>query len=343
MKELFGTTKDGVEVSKYTLTNSKGAKAVFTDYGAIIVSLIMPDKDGKMADVELGYSDLAGYEADTIGLGSPIGPHANRIANAEAPIDGVIYKLEKNDGENNLHTSIPHGLNKRVWSAKETDTSVEFTLKMDDMELGFPGNREFKITYTLTEANELRIDYFAKSDKNTIFNITNHSYFNLGGQDSGSALDHEVKINAKNYTFIREGAIPTGDILPVAGTELDFTVAKSVGKDILSDNAQMKLVNGFDFNYVIDDYDGTLKECAVVMDPKSGRTMKVLTTLPGVHFYTGNWIKDLKGKGGFVYQSRYGICFETQFYPDSIHHDNFPDVVFGPGKDYASTTVFRFE
>ncbi len=342
MKEYYGTTKGGVEISKYTLTNSKGSKAVVLDYGAILDQLWIADSKGNLDDVVLSCPDADSYVENPCSFGSTIGPSANRIADAKFTIDGVEYKLDKNDGENNLHSSFPKGLNKRIWKAVEKDNSVEFSIEMEDGDLGFPGNKKFTVTYTLTDDNELRIDYFGKSDKNTIINLTNHSYFNLGGHKSGDICKHVVKLESTEFTKIRAGAIPTGEIVSVLGTELDFSEGKEVGKDIEKDNDQMKLVNGYDFNYVISGYDGSLRLCSTATDPVSGRKMEVYTDLPGFHFYTGNWINNAPGKEGMTYGLRAGMCFETQYYPDTIHHDNFPSAVFGPDRDYKSTTVFKF-
>lgn len=343
MKEHYGVTKDGIEISKYTLTGSRGMKAVILDYGAILDSVYVPDAAGNIVDVTLSSPDYAAYAADTNFFGSTVGPSANRIAGASYVIDGIEYKMDKNDGENNLHTNIPDGLNRRMWKATEGDNSVTLNIELPDGEYGMAGNRKISVTYSVSEQNEIKIEYNATSDKKTVFNMTNHSYFNLAGHDSGSVLDHELQINASNYTKIVEGAIPTGEIVSVIGTELDFTSPKAVGRDIEADNEQMKLVLGYDFNYVVDGHDGTLKEIAVLKDPKSGRVMKVLTDLPGVQLYTANHVEHAPGKGGATYEQRYGLCLETQDYPDSIHHDNFPDVVYGPGRDYHTVTVYRFE
>ena len=343
MKEHYGVTKDGIEISKYTLTGSRGMKAVILDYGAILDSVYVPDASGSVVDVTLSSPDYAGYTADTNFFGSTVGPSANRIAGASYVIDGIEYKMDKNDGENNLHTNIPDGLNRRMWKAVEGDNSVTLSIELPDGEYGMAGNRKISVTYSVNEQNEIKIEYNATSDKKTVFNMTNHSYFNLAGHDSGSVLDHELRINASNYTKIVEGAIPTGEIVSVIGTELDFTSPKAVGRDIEADNEQMKLVLGYDFNYVVDGHDGSLKEIAVLKDPKSGRVMKVFTDLPGVQLYTGNHVEHAPGKNGATYEQRYGLCLETQDYPDSIHHDNFPDVVYGPGRDYHTVTVYRFE
>ncbi|MBP9996486.1 MAG: galactose mutarotase [Lachnospiraceae bacterium] len=342
MKTFFGKTAKGEEVNKYILENKNGVVVEVLDYGAILHAVYVPDKNGKKEDVTLSCPTVEAYKEDTCFFGSTVGPSANRIAKAECEIDGVKYTLDKNDGENNLHTDIPNGLNKRMWSAKEGTNAVTFTTTMVDGEYGLPGNREVSVTYSLSEDNELKIEYLAHSDKNTIFNMTNHSYFNLGGHKSGSALGHELQILASKTTPVGAGTIPTGEIASVVGTALDFTSPKAVGADIEADNDQMKLVNGYDFNYVVDNYDGSMKKIAVLKDPASGRCMEVYTDLPGVQFYSANWVEHVAGKDGAIYDPRYGLCLETQYYPDSVHHDNFCDVVFGPKREYHTSTVYKF-
>lgn len=343
MKQHYGVTKKGQEVSSYTLTNANGMQVVVIDYGAILDKVLVPDKNGGLVDVTLSSSTLAEYEADSNFLGATVGPSANRIARGEAPIDGVVYQMLKNDGENNLHSDIVDGVHKRVWDAEENGNSVTFTISVPDGEFGLPGNRTMKVTYTLTEDNGVKIDYVGTSDKNTVYNMTNHTHFNLAGHDAGSIYDHVLQINASNFTPVVKGAIPTGEIQSVVDSILGFKNPKPVGQDIDVDNEQLKLVGGYDFNYVVDDYDGTLKEVASLTDPKSGRVMKVLSDLPGIQLYTDNFVENAPGKGGHVYNPRQGLCLETQAYPDSIHHDNFPDVVYGPDREYRTTTIYRFE
>lgn len=343
MKELYGVTKNGENVYSFTLEGKNGFKAVLLNYGAIIDSIFAPDKDGNVVDVTLSAGNMAEYEADGNFLGVAIGPNANRIADGDVPIDGVNYQMLKNDGANNLHTDVENGIHKRVWDYEEGDNCVKFTIAVKDGEFGLPGNRVMDITYSVTEDNGLKIDYHATSDKKTIFNMTNHSHFNLAGHNSGSVLDHELVLHASNFTKIVAGAIPTGEIVSVLGTQLDFTEAKTVGRDIYKYEEQMKLVNGYDFNYVIDGHDGSVKEAAVLKDPKSGRIMRVFTDLPGIQLYTDNWVVEAPGKEGMVYNQRNGLCLETQDYPDSIHHDNFPDVVYGPDREYNTTTIYQFE
>ncbi len=341
-KEVFGKTREGKDVYTYTMSNKNGMSITVMNFGAILKDIFVPDKNGEVKDIALCCPDVDTFYENLSFFGSTIGPSANRIGGATAEIDGVTYKLDDNDGGNNLHTCIPNGMNKMLWDAKEKDNAVEFTISLKDGELGLPGNRDFSVTYTLTEENEIKLEYHVTSDKDTIINMTNHSYFNLKGHNSGSIIDHELELKASNYTKIVPGAIPTGEIVSVIGTPLDFTKKKTIAQDLGADFEQMKMVKGYDHNYVIDNYDGTLREFAKVTEPESGRTMTVFTDLPGVQLYTGNCIGNDKGKENAVYAPRTGMCLETQFYPDTIHHDNFPSYIFGPNRPYHSTTIYQF-
>ncbi len=343
MKAYYGVTKSGETVSSYTLKNGSGFEAVLLDYGAILDRLYVPDTDGKALDVTLSCASIEDYEADVNFFGCTVGPVANRIARGEAPIDGVVYQMIVNDGENNLHTDVVNGVHKRVWKAEEKANGVKFSIDLKDGEFGLPGNRTLEVTYSITDDNGLKIEYHAVSDKKTLFNMTNHTHFNLDGHNSGSVLEHELTLNASKYTLVGDGAIPTGEIVSVLDTDLDFTKGKKVGKDIEADNSQIKLVEGYDFNYVIDNHDGKLKEVAVLKGAKTDRVMKVYTDLPGIQLYTDNYVVDAKGKDKAVYNKRQGLCLETQDYPDSIHHANFPDTVYGGGREYHTTTIYKFE
>lgn len=342
VKEKFGTTKCGKDVYAYTLSNSKGMSAKVINYGANLVNLLVPDANGKVEDVVLGFDTLEGYYGNGSFFGATIGPSANRIAGACFEIDGKQYQIDVNDGANNLHSHMEEGYHKRVWDAEEGPDCVTFTLEGKDGEMGFPGNKKVSVTYSLSEANELKLSYHVEADANTIVNLTNHTYFNLAGHKAGNIEDHLLKINASHYTPVVAGAIPTGEIAPVEGTPLDFTKMKPVGQDINADCEQLKLVQGYDHNFVIDGADGTLREIAEVQDPKSGRKMKVFTDLPGVQFYAGNCIGVETGKENTTYEPRKGLCLETQYYPDNIHHPNFPQSVFGPGKVYDTVTIYQF-
>lgn len=342
VKEKFGTTKCGKDVYAYTLTNSKGMAAKIINFGANLVSLLVPDANGNLEDVVLGFDTLEGYYGNGSFFGATIGPSANRIAGASFEIDGKKYQIDVNDGENNLHSHMEDGYHKRVWDATEGTDSVTFTLEGQDGEMGFPGNKKITMVYSLSEDNELKLSYHVTVDANTIVNLTNHTYFNLSGHKSGKIEDHLLKINASNYTPVVAGAIPTGEIAPVEGTPLDFTKMKPIGQDINADCEQLKLVQGYDHNFVVDGADGSLREIAEAQDPKSGRKMKVFTDLPGVQFYAGNCIGEETGKDNAAYGPRKGFCLETQYYPDNIHHPNFPQALFGPGKDYDAVTIYQF-
>lgn len=342
-KEKFGVSKDGKEVSLYTLENSRGMKAVVTDFGAILVRLIVPDKDGKCADVVMGYDTLEEYFDNDCFFGAVIAPNANRIAGARFSIDGVEYHLDVNDGPNNLHSHKELGSHKRVWDAAEGDNSVTFSLEMTDGELGFPGNKKLQITYTLTEENELKLEYAGTSDKKTILNMTNHAYFNLDGHDAGDIGDHVMTLYADAFTEIVPGAIPTGKLAPVEGTPMDFRVPKKIGAEIDADWEQLTMVGGYDHNWCLNGCDGSLRLVACAENAAGSRTMKVYTDLPGVQFYTANGLSGRAGKGGAKYGRRGAFCLETQYYPDTANEPDFPSAVFGPDREYHTATVFCFE
>lgn len=341
-KELFGKTKNGDEIYRYWLENSGGMKAGVINYGAILVNLFVPDKDGNVDDVVLGFDTLEPYFENGCFLGATVGPNANRVGKAAFTLDGQEYHLDVNDGENNLHSHLELGYHKRVWKAEEGDNSVAFLLEDTDGCMGFPGNKKVQVTYTVTEDNELKIQYGAESDKNTIINMTNHTYFNLAGHNKGRIYDHVLELSASAYTPVIPGAIPTGEIAAVAGTPFDFTKAKRVGDEIEADNEQLKLTGGYDHNWVIDDADGMLKEFAVVTEPVSGRVLRAYTDLPGVQFYAGNFITMQEGKEGAEYGPRSGLCLETQYFPDTANKPEFPSAVFGPDRTYKSTTIYKF-
>lgn len=341
-KEFFGKTADGSEIYKYWLENRKGMKAAMINYGGILTNLFVPDHEGRVADVVLGFDDLVSYERYGNCFGAIVGPSANRISNASFEIDGITYSLDRNNGENNLHSHFEKGYHKRVFRAEEASDGVSFLLEDADGSLGFPGNRSIKVTYSLNEDNELRIHYEATSDKKTVLNMTNHSYFNLKEQGDGDVLDHLVEIHSSRITKIREGMIPTGEYVEVTGTAFDFTKPKKIGQDIDQDDEQLKLGYGYDHNWVIDHADGTLREAATVTEPATGRVMKVYTDTPGVQFYTANGMNQPDGKNGVTYGPKSGFCLETQYFPDSVNRPEFPSVIFGPDRKYDSTTIFQF-
>ena len=342
VKEKFGITEDGKEVYSFTLTNVNGMQAKIINYGAILVSLLVADKNGNVEDVVLGYDSLEKYYGNGSFFGATIGPSANRIAGASFEIGGTTYQIDSNDGGNNLHSHKEEGYHKKVWNATEGSDSVTLTLEGKDGEMGFPGNKKVSVTYSLSDDNALKLSYHVTSDADTIINMTNHTYFNLAGHKAGKIEDHLLRMNASHYTPTVPGSIPTGEIAPVEGTPMDFTHAKPIGRDINADCGQLKMAQGYDHNFVIDGADGTLREIAEAEDPKSGRIMKVFTDLPGVQFYAGNGIAEEIGKDGVVYGPRMGFCLETQYYPDNIHQPAFPQAVFGPGKDYDSVTIYQF-
>lgn len=341
-KERFGTAKNGEEIWLYTLSNANGIQAKVMNYGANLVSLLVPDKNGKAEDVVLGFDTPEGYFYNGSFFGAVIGPSANRIAGASFELDGKVCQLDANDGANNLHSHMEDGYHKRIWKTEEGTDSVTFSLEDQDGAMGFPADKKISLTYSLSAENELKLHYHVSVNKKTIINMTNHSYFNLAGQGKGKIEDHQLQIRASHYTPVVKGAIPTGEIAPVQGTPMDFTQWKTVGQDINADFEQLRLVQGYDHNYVIDDADGTLREIASVKEPVSGREMKVYTDLPGVQFYAGNCIGEEPGKGGVIYGPRMGLCLETQYYPDNIHQPGFPQAVFEPGKDYDSVTIYQF-
>ena len=341
-KRSFGTTKDGKEVFLFSLENKNGVKVEVTNFGANLVNVFVPGKDGKVEDVVLGFDDVAGYEVNPSFFGAVIAPSANRIGGASFELNGETYPLKKNNGENNLHSDEELGAHKRVWDITENEDSVTFTLKNADGELGFPGNKEFKVTYSLNDENGLKIAYEATSDKDTIINPTNHSYFNLKGHKEGTIEDHKITLLASNYTPADEASIPYGDIVSVEGTPMDLREELVIGEKIDSDFDQLNFAVGYDHNWVTDNCNGEDRKIATVKAPGDVRVMEVYTDLPGVQFYAGNFIDPQTGKDGASYAKRSGLCLETQCYPDSIHKPNFPSVVYGPTKAYKSTTIYKF-
>jgi aldose 1-epimerase len=340
----FDATPDGAAIRIYTLTNQKGVEARIMNYGGIIVSLKTPDRNGTPADIVLGFDSLAGYLANPSPFfGALVGRYANRIAHAKFTLDGVEYKLEKNDGENTLHGGT-HGLDKAVWTPRELpDGGLELTVTSKDGDEGFPGNLKVMVVYNLTDSNELKIDYSATTDKDTVVNLTNHSYFNLKGGGEGNILSHHITLNADRFTPVDAGLIPIGELRPVNGTPFDFRKSTVIGAHIGDIDEQIKLGHGYDHNWVLNKKGNELSLAAHVEEPSSGRVLEVLTTQPGVQFYTGNFLDGtIKGKGGKVYQRRYGFCLETQHFPDSPNQPKFPSTVLKSGATFHNTTIFRF-
>jgi len=339
-KEFFAKTKDGTSVYLYVLTNANGLKAKIIDYGAILVELDVPDRNGKPGDIVLGYPEFDNYVNDGWKMGATVGRFANRISNASFKIDGTEYKVTANIGKDHIHGG-KVGFDDRLWKAEPFESNkgagVKLTYQSKDGEEGFPGNLDVMVTYTLTNDNELRIDYEARTDKPTVVNLTNHSYFNLAGQGVGDVLGHELMINADEYTVLNERRFPTGEIKTVKGTALDFTKPMTIG-------ARIKEAGGlYDNNYVIIKQERTpVALAARVVEPKSGRVMEVMTTQPGVQLFTPNYTTPLKGKNGIEYKGYAAFCLETQHYPDSPNKANFPSTVLRPGETYSQATIHRF-
>jgi aldose 1-epimerase len=340
----FGKTAEGRVVMATTITNSNGVKAKFISRGATLAEWHVPDKNGKMDDVVFGFDDVAGYESKANGyFGCTTGRVANRIAGGKFKIDGKEYTLAQNDGPNTLHGGVKRSLDKVVWDGQPFERGgergISFRYVSPDGEEGFPGKLTIRVTYTLNDKNELRIDYDAVTDKATPVNLTNHTYFNLSGAGSPTILDHELMLAADHYTPIDDTLIPTGEIAPVAGTPFDFREFHKIGERV--EQLNDKPGKGYDHNFVLNNQSGKLALAAKVRDPKSGRVLSVFTTEPGVQFYGGNFLDGAKGKGGKTYKHRSGLCLETQHYPDSINLPKFPSIILRPGKRYQHTCVYQ--
>ena len=346
-KENFGKTSEGQNVDIYTLTNRRGAEVKITNYGGIITSLKVPDRKGKRDDIVLGFDNLDAYLKGSPYFGAIIGRYANRIAKGRFTLNGHQYTLAVNNGENHLHGGIK-GFDKVVWTARPlkvpNGAALRLTYLSKDAEEGYPGNLSVRVIYTLTNANELKIEYWATTDKDTVINLTSHSYFNLAGQGIGDILNHQLLINARRFTATDAGSIPTGELKSVKGTPFDFTSAFRIGERINDDDQQLKFAKGYDHNFVLNGRMGTLRQAAVVYEPTSGRSMEIWTTEPGIQFYTGNFLDGtLTGKDGKVYQQRYGFCLETQHFPDSPNHPSFPTAVLRRGQQYHTITIHKFK
>lgn len=338
----FGRTPSGESIQLYSIKNAQGMVAQVMNYGAILVSLTAPDREGHLGDVVLGFDEAEQYFGNYSFFGATVGPNANRTGNAQFSIDGKTYRLDVNDGVNNLHSHIEKGYHKRIWDAETGSDFVRFSLKAEAGELGFPGNKTVSVTYTLTDGGRLELHYHVESDENTLVNMTNHTYFNLEGAGNGKIEEHTLWLKASYYTPVAAGAIPTGEIVPVSGTPMDFTTPHKVGSRIREEFEQLKLTGGYDHNWVIDDHDGSVQLFAEVKAAESGRVLRAYTNLPGVQFYAGNFIDPQSGKGGAEYGPRSGLCLETQFYPDTANKPQFPSAVFGPDRIYDYTTVYEF-
>jgi aldose 1-epimerase len=341
----FGT-QDGRPITLYTLTNSHGLEVRTMNYGAIILSMRVPDRKGQLADIVLGHETLEGYIPNPPYIGALVGRYANRIANGTFTLDGKTYSLPKNDGPNTLHGGIKRTFDKVLWDGeplKGGKTAVSFTYLSKDGEEGFPGNVKVNVAYTLNDENELVIDYEASTDKATPINLSQHSYFNLAGEGTSDILSHELMLNADRFTPVDKNLIPTGELRAVKGTPLDFTTPTKVGARIDDDYDQLVLGHGYDHNFVINRKRDGMTLAARVYEPTSGRVLEVSTTQPAVQFYTGNFLDGtVTGKQGHVYKRRYGLCLETQHFPDSPNHPDFPSTILKPGETFRSKTVFKF-
>lgn len=340
--ETFGSTSKKEEAVLYTLTNENGMSASITNYGAALVKLNVPDKEGKLRDVVLGYDDVTGYEKGGGSFGAPVGRNANRIGGAVITIQDKTYELEKNDNGNNLHSGTNY-YNKRIWNVGEkTDSKIEFVLHSPDGDQGYPGTLDMHVTYELTEDNELRLIYDAVPDQDTIINMTNHSYFNLDGHDSGNVLKELVTLDADYFTRADAQSIPTGELVDVTGTPMDFRMPRALGEAIDADYEAVRLGKGYDHNWVLKN-NGKFDKVAQAVSEKSGIVMEVWTDLPGMQMYTANFLDNEHGKNGAVYGIRDAVCFETQYFPDAVHHENFASPICKKGMPYHTVTSYKFE
>jgi aldose 1-epimerase len=346
LQEDFGQLPSGESIQKYTMTNANGMAISVINYGGIITNLEVPDKDGKIADVVLGFNSLEGYLTPPPYFGAIIGRFGNRIAKGKFSLDGTEYTLAQNDGQNHLHGG-NKGFDKVVWEVTKITNAESVALQLHylskDMEEGYPGNLNTTVTYTLTNDNTLKVNYKANTDKKTVVNLTQHSYFNLSGDFSKDILGQQIAINADTFLPVDATLIPTGEFKPVAGTPFDFKQSKTIGKEINQDTEQLKRGLGYDHCWVLNRNSDGLSLAATAYDPGSGRFMEVYTTEPGIQFYSGNFLDGtLKSKSGGTYAKRSGFCLETQHYPDSPNQENFPSVVLNPEQTYTSETTFKF-
>jgi aldose 1-epimerase len=335
-QESFGKSRDGRAVEAFVLTNSGGIRVRLINYGATIVSVETPDRSGHTADIVLGFDDLAGYHGpDNPYFGATCGRYANRIAGGRFLLDGTEHSLAANNGPNALHGGSA-GFDKKMWDAEILGDAVKMSLVSPDGEEGYPGTLRIELLFSLNDDGELRLEYSAETDRKTVLNLTNHSYFNLAG--GGPVLDHAICINADRYTVVDDEAIPTGELRAVAGTEMDLRVPTPIGKNIAAVQGL-----GFDHNYCLNQQaPGELTLAATVQEPGSGRTLECRTTEPGVQFYTGNFMENISGKGGAVYNRQEGFCLEAQHWPDSPNQPDFPSTELAPGETYAQTTIYKF-
>ena len=342
-RQLFGNLSDGREADLFRLTNSSGMLVDVANYGGTITSIKVPDRNGKLDDVVLGYRTIEDYVQNPRYLGCVVGRHANRLANGKFSLNGTQYRLAQNNGPNHLHGGTK-GFDKKLWSAAlvtgDDPANLQLNYISEDGEEGYPGELNVTVSYSLSNANELRIDYRAITDRDTIVNLTNHSYFNLAG--SGDILSHELTLNAGAFTPVTKLLIPTGEIRSVANTPFDFREPTMIGLRILEPDEQLAFTGGYDHNFVLNDWNNELRWCAIVKDSSSGRVMEVSTTAPGLQFYSGNFLDGtLVGRAGKPYEKHAGLCLETQHFPDTPNHPNFPSTILRAGQEYVHSTVFR--
>ncbi|NLK21617.1 MAG: galactose mutarotase [Epulopiscium sp.] len=346
IKRSFGKNEDGKEIFLFRLTNSKKMEVEITNYGGIIVSIFVPDKNGKIDDVTLGFDNLDSYLNKNPFFGALVGRHANRIEKGKFTLNEKTYYVVKNDGDNHLHGGVK-GFDKQIWEPKiieiDNGESLELTYLSKDGEENYPGNLKVRVTYTLNEENELKIDYYAISDKDTVVNLTNHAYFNLKGHGSGDILDHELMINSDRFTVINDECIPIGQFRDVKGTPMDFTSLTPIRKGIFSEDEQVKCGKGYDHNWVLNVNGKVPEKAGELFEPSSGRLMEFFTTKPGVQFYSGNFIEDCPtGKDGVEYGRRAGLCLETQYFPNALNHEHFPSPILRAGEEYKHITIYKF-
>ncbi len=341
-QKIFGSLPDGTKIHLYTLTNTNGVRIQAMEYGARIVSIQVPDRKGNLGNVVLGHDTLEEYLADGDFLGAAVGRYANRIGDSRFTLNGKEYPLRANDGKNHLHGG-PGGFDKQVWTVEEqAEDRLTLSLQSPDGQEGYPGNLSVQVTYTLTEAG-LTIGYWAKCDRDTLCNLTNHTYFNLSGHQSGPVTGQYIQLAASRYTPTVPGSIPTGELAPVEGTPMDLREGLPIGQRVDEDFPQLTMAGGYDHNWCIDGSDGSLRLAARAWSRETGVVMETWTTQPGVQFYSGNYLDGCPaGKGGAPYAKRWGFCLETQHYPDSPHHPNFPSTVLPAGAEYRQTTEYRF-
>ena len=345
-KQAFGTLSDGTPVTKYILTNANGMQVQIMDFGATVLSISVPDRNGKFADVTLGYDSARYYERGASYFGGLVGRYGNRIGKGQFTLDGQQYQVTRNDGVNHLHGG-RKGFNKVMWTAEPqespTDPAITMTYVSKDGEEGYPGTVTIHVTFTVTNDNALKLHYTGTTDKTTIFNPTHHSYFNLTGDPNNTILNQELMIRAEKMTPVDAGLITTGEEVDVAGTPFDFRTPTKIGTHINDDNEQLKLGHGYDHNWVLDDYNKTVRLAATVYDSTSGRFMEVLTDQPGLQFYSGNFLNGMgRGKNGVAYKFRTGMCLEAQCFPDSPNKPQWPSPVLKPGETYQQTTIYKF-